>query len=86
MLRLNHQLVTIETRDNKIIITLPLNSGGAIELMPLDNDLRGHITALSIASDIIAGKFWPNKIVSTSANKIVDNNNKTSKEKIALLR
>lgn len=44
-------------------VMIRLEKGGWIRHQPFPPDLRGRVGAMQLATDVLAGKFWPQSVV-----------------------
>lgn len=55
---LNHPLVQIAQEKSKYRVLISLSKGGQIEHEPFPGDQRGLVAAMSLATEVLAGKVW----------------------------
>lgn len=60
---LTHKLVRIIFDGNQHRVYIALSKGGWLEHNPFPGDLRGLVAAMSLATDCLAGKFYPMGVV-----------------------
>ena len=56
-LLLNHILVKIYLTDSEAKVIVKMKSGGWVELEPLPSSMDGVVMAMTIATEVLAGKF-----------------------------
>ena len=56
---LQHKIVRIELENGKHYVFIRLSQGGWLRHNPFTGDLRGLVSAMSLATDCLAGKFFP---------------------------
>lgn len=57
-------LCKIEVKGMKLVPYIRLTKGGWIQHASFDNDLKGTVAALMLATDVNAGKFYPESVIS----------------------
>lgn len=70
-------LVNVYSKNGSLIVHVKMSdapSHEVLELNPIKEDLQGYIQALTIAQEVLAGKFWPAKTVKvfSDAPKVAD--------------
>lgn len=56
---LDHKLVKIIDAEKEFRVLIQMSEGGWLEHNPFPHDLRGMVAALQLATDVVAGKFYP---------------------------
>jgi hypothetical protein len=56
---LQHRLVRIEFDGTQHRVFIAMSRGGYLEHNPFPGDLRGLVSAMTLATDCLAGKFFP---------------------------
>lgn len=64
---LDHEIVKIQHDGTRHRVFIRLSRGGWLEHEPLPGDLRGLVTAMTLATDCLAGKFFPAGVVALPA-------------------
>jgi hypothetical protein len=59
---LDTQLIKIYEIDNKLMSLVKMSNGETLEMNSFNADLQGYIGALTLAQEVIAGKFWPKQV------------------------
>lgn len=65
ILVLKTDLCKIVNEQNQYKVFVKIEKGGWLQLQPFTNDPRGLVGALTVATEVCAGKFWPLKVVET---------------------
>jgi hypothetical protein len=55
---LNHPLVQILNEGAKYRVLISMSKGGQVEHEPFPGDQRGLVAAMSLATEVLAGKVW----------------------------
>lgn len=55
---LNHDLVQIILDGSSYRVLIAMSKGGMVEHQPFPGDQRGLVAAMSLATDVLAGKIW----------------------------
>jgi hypothetical protein len=65
---LNTELVVINELEHEYQILIRMSQGGTLEHEPFPKSLEGLVTALQLATEICAGKFFPRRVVDINQN------------------
>lgn len=60
---LDTPLVQIFEEDNQYKMLIKMSQGGILEHEPFPKNLQGLVSALQLATEILAGKFYPRRVV-----------------------
>lgn len=55
---LNHDMVQILHEGSHYRVLITMSKGGQVEHEPFPGDQRGLVAAVSLATDVLAGKVW----------------------------
>jgi len=69
MMILNTPFVKIYQVQNELQVQITAKDGSIIEHEPFKNDAEGLVNALSIATEICAGKFYLRKVIQTPSGR-----------------
>lgn len=71
---LDAELVKIYFTGNEYRVLISMSRGGMLEHEPFPGDLRGLVAAMTLATEVCAGKFFPRGVVKeeASAPKVFD--------------
>lgn len=72
MLVVNTELIKVTLENGSLVPRIKMADGGILELKSFKADLQGYIAALGLATEVLAGKFWPSHVVKD--NKVLSSN------------
>lgn len=62
---LDTDLVKIKDDGREYKVLIRMSQGGTLEHEPFERNLRGLIAAMQLATECLAGKFYPRRVVET---------------------
>lgn len=65
---INTPLIRVQLEDNMLVPYVKLSEGGWIEHNAFNADSQGYIAALQLSSQVMAGAFWPKKLVNATGH------------------
>jgi hypothetical protein len=66
---LNTELVKINDLGTEYQVLITMSQGGVLEHEPFPKSLQGLVSAMQLATEICAGKFFPRGVVQETGNK-----------------
>jgi hypothetical protein len=60
---LNTPIVQILEKDGEYQVIIAMSKGGFVEHEPFPKDLQGLVSAMQLATECLAGKFFPRAVV-----------------------
>jgi hypothetical protein len=61
----DHEMVKVFSTKQAHTVYIKMQEGGWVKHHPFPPDLRGLVGAMGIATDVMAGKFWPEAVVAS---------------------
>lgn len=77
---LNTPTCTLHKESAGHVLKCRLDSGDWLIMHPFPGDLTGLLAALNVASEILAGKFWPSRVVKGEGDGLIQNRTRVEKE------